>query len=475
MSERLLSSLLALVLLGGCSMAPRYQRPAAPVPDVYPTADTQGRAGPAPADVPWREFFADARLQRLIQLALDNNRDLRIAALNVDRVRAYYNIQRTALIPSVNATGTGRRQRTPGDLNNTGHSIVSSSYSVGLELPSYEVDFFGRIASLRDEVLQQYLATDEARLNVRLSLISAVARQYFALIATGERLELARQTFAAAERSVGLTQQSFEAGVTSELDLRTSEAQRETYRANVAALEQQQRQALNALNLLVGAALPADLPPAGSLATQKLIEDLPAGLPSDLLVRRPDIRAAEHTLQSANAAIGVARAAFFPSVKLTAFDGTASAELSGLFDHGSGSWNFAPTITLPIFAAGRNKAQLDVAWIEKRIDIANYEKAIQNAFRDVADQLAIRASIGTQISAQEARVAAARRRYELSNQRYEGGVESYLTVLLAQQELFSAEQSLIDARLARLANLVSLYAALGGGWKDDPAGGSLPR
>ncbi|PTY07163.1 multidrug transporter [Opitutaceae bacterium EW11] len=467
MRNRNALSILGAALLAGCSLAPRYHRPALPVPNAYPVSDTQGRAASqAPADVPWREFFNDARLQRLIQLALENNRDLRIAALNVDRVRALYNIQRTALIPSLNATGTGRRQRTPGDLNNSGHSLVTSSYSVGLELPSYEVDFFGRIASLREQVLQQYLATDEARLSARLSLISAVARQYFTLIATAERLELARQTLAAAERSYDLNRQTFEAGVSSELDLRTSEAQRETYRANVAALELARQQAQNALDLLVGSAFPSDLPAPGTLATQKLIEDLPAGLPSELLARRPDIRGAEHSLQAANANIGIARAAFFPSIKLTAFDGSASADLSHLFDSGQGSWNFAPTVTLPIFAAGRNKAQLEVAKVEQRIQVATYERAIQSAFREVADNLATRASIGTQIAAQEARVTAARRRYELSNQRYEGGVDSYLTVLLAQQELFSAQQSLIDARLARLGNLVSLYAALGGGWQD---------
>jgi multidrug efflux system outer membrane protein len=337
---------------------------------------------------------------------------------------------------------------------------------MGVEIPSYEVDFFGRVASLRDQVLQQYLATDEARLSARISLISAVARQYLGFLAIDERLALARQTLDASNHSYELNRQTYEAGVASELDLRTSEAQREAYRANVAALEQQHLQAENALVLLLGSPLPADLPPAGSLATQHLIEDLPAGLPSELLTRRPDIRAAEHTLQAANAAIGVARAAFFPSVKLTAFGGTASSELSGLFKKGSGTWSFAPSITLPIFAAGRNKAELKVAWIEQRIEIANYEKTIQTAFREVADNLAVRASINTQIAAQEARVAAARRRYDLSNQRYESGVDSYLTVLLAQQELFSAEQSLIDARLLRLSNLVSFYAALGGGWQE---------
>ncbi|HEY0944767.1 MAG TPA: efflux transporter outer membrane subunit [Opitutaceae bacterium] len=468
--------LLPLALLAGCSLAPNYERPAAPVANAYPLGG-DAKAGVAAADLAWRQFFGDARLQRLIELALENNRDLRVAALNVERVRALYRIQRTALIPSLNATGDGARQRTPGDLNSTGQPLTSSSYQVGVEMPSYEIDFFGRIASLRDQVLQQYLATDEARTSAQISLISAVARQYLAALAVEEQLALARQTFDLAQRSYDLNRQTFEAGVSSELDLRTSEAQREAYRASLAQLEQQRTLAENGLVLLIGAPLPANLPVAGSLATQALIADLPAGLPSDLLTRRPDVRAAEHTLKAANANIGVARAAFFPSVKLTAFGGTASSELSGLFEQGSGAWSFAPSITLPIFAAGRNKANLDVAWVEQRIEVANYEKAIQTAFREVADALAVRTTIDTQIGAQEARVAAARRRYELSNQRFEAGTDSFLTVLLAQQELFSAEQSLIDARLARLTNLTALYAALGGGWQDRaaPSAGSSPR
>jgi len=326
-------------------------------------------------------------------------------------VRAIYNIQRTALIPSLDATANGSRQRTPAQLSPSGQAVTSSSYSVGLQIPSYEVDFFGRIVSLRDQVLHQYLATQEARNSAQISLISAVARQALALIAAEEQLALARETLAAAEQSLALNRQTFEGGVTSELDLRTAEAQRETVRANVSLLAQQVEQFRNGLVLLVGAPLPDDLPPAASLATQKLIEDLPAGLPADLLARRPDVRAAEHALQAANANIGVARAAFFPSVKLTAFGGSASTELSGLFESGSGSWSFSPSITIPIFAAGRNKAQLDVAWIEQRIEIANYQRTIQNAFREVADALAVRNLINEAVAAQEARVVAAQRRY----------------------------------------------------------------
>lgn len=473
MRVRFISPAAACVVLAGCSLAPKYHRPAAPIPEAYPRVSQTGDAGstrPA-ADLSWREFVGDARLQQLIELALQNNRDLRVAALNVERVRAIYNIQRTALIPSLDATGTEVRQRIPAQLSPSGQPVTSSSYSVGLEIPSYEVDFFGRIVSLRDQVLHQYLATEEARRSAQISLISAVVRQALALNAAEEQLALARETLGAAERSFDLNRQSFEAGVRSELDLRTAEAQRETVRAQVASLAQQVEQVRNGLVLLVGAPLPADLPPAGSLVRQKLIEDLPGGLPADLLARRPDVRAAEQALQAANANIGVARAAFFPSVKLTAFGGSASTELSGLFESGSGRWSFSPSITLPIFAAGRNKARLDVAWIEQRIEIANYQHAIQNAFREVADALAVRNLITEAVAAQEARVAAAQRRHDLTQQRFDTGIDSFLSVLLAQQELFSAQQALIDARLARLTNLTVLYAALGGGWQEEPERG----
>ncbi|MBX3738526.1 MAG: efflux transporter outer membrane subunit [Candidatus Didemnitutus sp.] len=455
-------------LLAGCSMAPKYTRPEAPVAARFPTHEPETASSvPSAAELAWQDFFRDERLKRIVELALENNRDLRVAALNVERVRAVYNIQRSILIPSVDATGRMSRERTPAEFSASGQPVTGSVYSVGLEMPSYELDFFGRVASLRDQVLNQYLATEEARRSAQIALISAVARQYLAALAAREQLELAKETLAAAEHSYELSRQGFEGGVRSELDFRTAEGQRETVRAAVVAQEQRLAQIENGLVLLVGAPLPADLPPAGSLATQALLEDIPAGVPADLLTRRPDVRAAEHALLAANANIGVARAAFFPSIKLTAFAGSASAELSGLFEDGSGRWSFAPSVTLPIFAAGRNKARLDVAWIEQRIEIANYQKAIQSAFREVADALAVRGIIGRAIAAQEARVQAAQRRHDLTTQRFDAGIDPYLSVLLAKQELFAAQQALIDAQLARLSNLTALYASLGGGWKDE--------
>lgn len=459
--NRAILSVLAATMLAGCSLAPRYERPAAPVPSAYPMADAQ--ADTTSAAIKWQTFFGDARLRAIIGLALENNRDLRVAALRIEQARALANIQRTAFIPQLNATGDASRQRTPGDVNGTGSARTVDFYSAALEVPSYEVDFFGHVASLRDQVLQQYLATEEAARSARISLISSVARQYLALVAADEQLALANDTLASADKAYSLNKQSFDAGVASDLDLATAEAQRESVRATVAAITQQRDQAKNALTLLIGAPIPDGLPAAGTLATEDMVNELPAGLPADLLTRRPDILAAEHTLQAANANIGVARAAFFPKIELTASGGTASTALSGLFETGSGAWKFAPSITLPIFAAGQNKARLEIAEAGKRIEIANYEKAIQTAFREVADALAIRRSIDAQVNAQSARVAAAQRRYDLSNQRYGSGIDSYLTVLLAQQELYAAQQSLIQARLVKLTNLTSLYAALGGG------------
>jgi multidrug efflux system outer membrane protein len=455
---------LGLGLLSGCSLAPSYKRPEAPLAPAYPVA-AEAKGSTVAAELDWKRFYSEPRLAALIGLALENNRDLRVAVLNVERVRALYRIQRTALIPSLDATAAGSRSRSPGDLNSTGQSRLSDAYSAGLQVPSYEVDLFGRVTSLRDQVLEQYLATDDVRLATRISVVSAVARQYYTLLAADEQLAIARESFRAADESCEINRRSFEAGVNSEIDLRSSEAQREAYRASAATLEYQRTKAENALVLLLGCPLPAGLPASGSLEHQELLEELPAGLPSELLTRRPDVRAAEHTLRSANANIGVARAAFFPAIKLTAGMGTASADLNRLFDAGQQTWSFAPTITLPLFASGKNRATLDVAKLQKLIEVENYEKAVQAAFRDVADGLAVRAGINTVVAAQKARVEAAQKRYDLTDQRYRAGVTSYLNLLLAQQDLYAARQSYVDARLSRLLNLSTLYAALGGGWQ----------
>jgi len=455
----------------GCSLAPKYERPATPVAATWndPSATTTTTASAAsptpPAELGWREFFTDPRLQRLIAVALENNRDLRVATLNLDRIRALYDIQRTALLPSLDASANGTRQLQPADLSTTGAPRTSASYRVGLAVTAYEVDLFGRVASLRDQVLERYLATDEARRSVHIALVSAVATQYLTVVSLVEQLALARQTYDAVKSSFDINRASYDVGVASELDLRTAEAQLQTARANLAIYTRQRAQAENALNVLLGHAQPDDLPAPATLAAQNLLADLPAGLPSDLLQRRPDILRAEHILKSANANIGIARAAFFPSITLTAFGGTSSAQLDGLFKDGSGAWSFTPQITLPIFAAGRNRANLKVSQIEKDIEVANYEQSIQTAFREVSDTLIARTTLDEQLAAQTALVAAQQSRFDLSDLRYRNGADSYLVVLLAQQDLYIAQQALIQTRLTRLANLITLYKALGGGWQ----------
>lgn len=458
-------TLLPVVLFAGCSLAPTYERPDAPIATTYgPDSPAVSASASGAVDIAWTSFFGDARMQALIELALANNRDLQVAALRIERVRALYNIQRTALIPTLNAGVDGTRQLTPGDINGTGSPRTVSTYGVAAEIPSYELDFFGRVTSLRDQVLQQYLATEEAARSAQIALVSAVARQHLVLLALEEQSAIAEANLATVAQAYALNQQAYDAGQASELDLRTAEGQRETVRAALATLHQQREQARNALTLLIGGPLPADLPPPGSLASADLLAELPVGMPADLLTRRPDVRAAEHQLQAANANIGIARAAFFPSVKLTAEGGTASTEFDNLFESGTGAWRFAPSITVPIFAAGANRARLEVAAVEKRIEVANYQKAIQTAFREVADALAARRWTDEQIAAQAARVAAAEKRHTLTQKRFEAGIDSYLPVLLAQQEQFSAQQALVQARLDQLTQRTNLFAALGGGW-----------
>jgi multidrug efflux system outer membrane protein len=458
------------LLVAGCTMAPQYEQPAPPVSEGWtdPSAsksDIAAAASPV-ADLGWHEFFNDARLESIVTLALENNRDLRLAVLNMQEVRALYAVQRADLFPSVNAAANETRGRTPADLSLPGAALTASAYSVGLGTSAYEIDFVGRVRSIRTSALEHYLASEEAQKSAQLSLVSAVANQYFTERANEEQRLIAQQTLASLSTAYALTKRRFDVGNVSELDLRTAETQVQTARANLALYVEAQARAQNALVLLVGCPLPATLPPPVALASKHLIEDLPAGIPSEVLTRRPDILQAEHELKAANASIGAARAAFFPSIRLTAFGGTSSADLDRLFKAGSGTWSFVPEITLPIFAGGRNRANLDVAKIEKQIEIARYEKAIQTAFREVADELVSRDTVNEVLDAQAGRVKAEEQRYALANQRYEQGVDSYVVLLTAQRDLYSAQQLLVQAQQARLTNLINLYKALGGGWRE---------
>ncbi|HWV39571.1 MAG TPA: efflux transporter outer membrane subunit [Vulgatibacter sp.] len=444
--------------LAGCTMAPTYARPEAPIAEAYP-AQTEGEADAALLG--WRDVFGDERLQALIELALENNRDLRVATLNVERLRALYRIQRAPLLPSVNATGSATFQELP-----EGVPGRDEQYAATLNVTAWELDFFGRIRSLADAALERYFATAEARRSAHLSLVSQVAIAHFTERALAEQLELARGTLELVEESFAITRRAFELGTASELDLRTSESQVETARFNVALYEQRHAQAVNALVFLVGAPLPADLPGSVALADAKVLIDLPAGLPSDLLQRRPDILAAEHELMAANASIGAARAAFFPSISLTGVAGFGSAELGELFGGDGFTWLFSPRIDVPIFQGGALRASLDAAEISKAIEVARYQRAIQAAFREVSDALVGQRALADQLDAQEARVAANERRYDLANRRYRAGIDSYVTLLTAQQDLYRSQELLIDARFNRLANVANLYRALGGGWKE---------
>ncbi|MDO9343088.1 MAG: efflux transporter outer membrane subunit [Pseudomonas sp.] len=448
-------------MLGGCSLIPDYQRPPAPVPTQYPQAGVYALAQSGTSD--WHHLFRDPALQRLIGDALVNNRDLRVAALNVEAFQAQYRIQRADLFPAVSATGAGQRRRLPGDVTGTGKPAITSSYSATLGISAYELDLFGRIRSLSEQAMLTYLGTEEARRSAQLSLVANVANAYLTWRADQELLALAHQTLVANERSLRLTSRSKTAGKASALDVVQARTSVESTRASVARYERQVAQDLNNLALLVGGPVDEHLP-SRPLADD-LVARVPAGLPSDLLQRRPDILQAEYQLRAANANIGAARAAFFPSVSLTANAGSASTELSGLFKGGSGSWTFQPQINLPIFNAGSLRASLDYAKLQKDISVAQYEKSIQTAFQEVADGLAARQTFVDQLQAQRDFVAANQQYYNLAEHRYRSGVDSNLTFLDAQRALFSSQQALIVDRLAQLVAEVNLYTALGGAWQ----------
>ncbi|MDB6159728.1 MAG: multidrug transporter [Gammaproteobacteria bacterium] len=477
--RKLAVSLVAALLAAGCTLEPKYDRPAAPVPQSFPEGEAYRAgavaptAGKAAADIGWREFFTDARLQQLIELTLANNRDLRVAALNVEAQRAQYRIQRADLLPTISATATESAQSVAPYLKNLQGVPIPSvirQYTVGVGFTSYELDVFGQIRSLTHQQLEQYFGYEETRRSTQISLVAEVADDYLTLLADRELLRITQETLKSDTDSYTLTQRMLESGQDTELDLRQAESAVDTARANLAQYTRQVAQDRNALQLLVGAPLPQELNDGPPLEAQSFLEELPAGLPSDLLARRPDILSAEHNLRAANANIGAARAAFFPSVSLTGLFGTSSAQLSGLFGNGSKYWSFNPQLSVPIFAGGANIANLDLAKVQKNLQVAQYEKAIQTAFREVADALAARGTLQQQLEAQRALVASAGASYKLSDMRFRGGVDAYLTVLDSQRTLYSAQQGFVSVELTRLENLVSLYKALGGGWQEMPPG-----
>ncbi|MGB8840685.1 MAG: efflux transporter outer membrane subunit [Aliidongia sp.] len=484
--------LLAGTALGGCSLIPDYERPALPVEASFPDgpayrADTSEPAALAADTLGWRDFFRDPALQHLIEIALANNRDLRVAVLNVAAAQAQYRVQHADLFPKIALSGSGQFEEIPANTaiafgggtpgtTGTGSTVATSvaqtgpqsitfrSFAAGIGFTNYELDLFGRIRSLSDEAFEQYLGQESTRRSAQISLIAEVAAGWFAVLTDRELVRVTEETLKSDVASYDLAKLQLSGGTATALNARQAETAVDTARANLFQFTRQEAQDENALALLLGQAVPADPADGKTLDNQGLIADLPAGLPSDLLTRRPDIVAAEHSLLAANANIGAARAAFFPSITLTAQDGVASNHLSNLFTGGSTNWSFAPQLTLPIFTAGQNQANLDLAKIQKNIQVAQYEKAIQTAFREVADALASRGTYGDQVKAQQELVTATADSLNLAQMRFKVGIDSYLPVLDAQRSLYTAQQTLLTLKQAQLGQQATLYKALCGGW-----------
>jgi len=462
MNPRSAPLVLTVLLLSSCSLAPHYERPAPPVPASWSNGSVEQLLPEATTLVAWQDFFTDARLREVIELALASNRDLRIAALTAEKVQAAYRIQRSELYPGVGVMASGDVYKRPATLSDGGQSETVEQYAVQLGTLSWEIDLFGRLRSLKEGALERFLASEEAHVATQLTVVASTAISYLALAADQQSLALARTTLAAYQSSLDLIRQSQEVGIGSDLDLAQARSQVSAARAAVAQLEGAVARDRNALELLVGGPVPAELLPDG-LAEMTAADNLAAGLPSEVLLGRPDILAAEHQLKAANAQIGAARAAFFPSISLTAGVGTMSSSLDELFGSGSGTWSFAPQLLTPIFASGALKANLQVAEVDRELAVARYEQAIQVAFREVSDALVLRTSLLEQRDAQQALVQDLETGLRLSDTRYQVGLDSYLGVLVAQRSLYAAQQAEIAVRLAEQANLVTLYKALGGG------------
>lgn len=464
----------ATAVLGGCTLAPTYRQPAMPVADRWPAhAASEAALGPgwAPlaADLDWREFYADKRLRQIIGMALTNNCDVRLAALTAERARALYGIQRAELLPTVNATGSGSKQGVPADLSSSGERSISERYDVSLGVAAWEVDFFGLIRSLKERALEQYLATEQARRGAQVTLVSSVALAYLALAADQEQLQWSETTLAAQQDSYAMIKKSYDLGLAPETDLYRAQTQVETARGDIYRFQQAVAQDRNALDLLAGAKVPEKLLPR-RWADVAVPLEIRAGIPSEVLLRRPDVLQAEHALKAAQADLGAARAAFFPRITLTGSLGTASKSLSGLFDAGSDTWSFAPQIVMPIFNS-RTWSAHKAAKVQGEIALVQYQKAIQTAFREVADALAVRGNVNQQVAAQESLVRAVSQTYRLARIRYARGIDSYLEVLDAQRSVYAAQQKLVVLRLAQVANQARLYTVLGGGVDETPPAG----
>jgi len=458
-------SLLALTL-ASCNMAPRYERPALPVPVATPEGpayDANAASAEMLADTAWRDFFTDTRLQGVIGLALDNNRDLRLALANVEQARAQYRVQRADILPSLSASGGATYQKTP--FAATGAAGRLDIYTASVGVSAWEVDLFGRVRNLTKAAQEEFFAAQENRNAAQVALVAEVATAWATMAADQDQLALARKTEAAFRQTLDLTEARFKSGVASELEVRQARTSHDQARADIAQMTTQIAQDQNALTLLAGTSVDAALLPDGLPANGITVARLPGNMPSSLLLKRPDITAAEHQLIGANANIGAARAAFFPTLSLTAALGTMSLGLSNLFAHGSENWSVAPSASLPIFDAGRNAGNLRYAKATRDAMVAQYEKTVQTAFREVADALARRGTIADQLEAQTSLRDNAQGAYRLSEARFKAGIDQFLTTLDSQRSYYSAEQSLLSTRLVQESNAVELYRALGGGLK----------
>jgi multidrug efflux system outer membrane protein len=469
----ILALMLAGSALSACNFAPKYVRPEGAVPAALPQGGVYPRAATDAPDVTaigWRDFFTDDRLRQVIQLGLDNNRDLRLAAANVLQARAQYRVQRADILPTISANGSATYTNSLGaGAAGAGAAAGGSSstdiqyYSANVGVSAFELDLFGRLRNLSKAALEQYFATEEAQRTTRISLIAEIATAWLTLASDQEQLRLSQNTLQAYQQTLDLTRAQFRIGVASELESRQAETNYQGARNDIATLRTRIAQDQNALNLLAGTTVGADLLPTALDDGRVTRDALPANLSSDVLLRRPDVLQAEHQLIAQNANIGAARAAFFPRISLTATLGTISTALGGLFGAGTGTYDISPSIALPLFDAGRNKGNLDYAKASQKAAVATYEKTIQTAFREVADALAQRGTIDEQVSAQTARVNAAQVAAKLSDARYRAGVDSFLVALDAQRTAYAAEQQLVTTRTTRANNLIELYRALGGG------------
>lgn len=493
MTKVLLTPVCTLLILGGCThLAPHYARPAAPVPEALDNAVTTSSTTAVYAPLSWDAVVQSEQLRDVIALSLQNNRDLRAAVLAIERAQAQYGVSRADRLPTVAGTALGSRARTAADLTTAGRAQITEQFSAQLGITSYELDFFGRVRNLNEAALQEVLRVTDNQRSVQLSLVAEVTNAWLTLAADQARLALTQETLRSREASYSLTERTYRLGGTSGLVLAQNQTTVDSARADVATFTSQVARDRNALQLLVGALVPAALLPAvapvilapaaqrvdqaqrGERATQVAapvsilpqnalqLLAVPAQIPSSVLLSRPDVMAAERSLQATYANIGAARAAFFPSISLTASLGTASNELSGLFGSGNALWSFAPQIRLPIFDGGRNQANLDVAQANQKIALAQYEKVIQTAFREAADALAERATLTDRLTAQTSLLAATERVYALSQARFKAGADNYLTVLDAQRSLYAAQQALLSLQLAEQTNRITLYKVLGG-------------